>query len=202
MTAQPERRRGRPPRTSVDEIVDVALELFAAHGVDGTTIDAVARRVGLSDAGLLHHVGSKRGLVDAVLERGMRRQVERMRALVAPGGLQAIRNMAAWGAVLEETPQFAAFQVATSHEGIRADSPVHDWVVRRYAGLHRMVVGLVEEAVAREEVRPDVDADWEASAVVAYLDGIRLQWFYSGGTLPVARHVERYIALMVERIAA
>ena len=93
VTSQQVRRRGRPPRTNVEEIVDAALDLFGARGVDGTSIDAVARRVGLSDAGLLHHFDSKRALVDAVYQRGMDRQVEQTRRLVAPGGLAALRKL-------------------------------------------------------------------------------------------------------------
>ena len=140
-------------------------------------------------------------LARATITIAFQRQIERMRHLLAPGGLAAIRNMAAWGSVVEETPEFAAFQVTTSHEGTRPDSPLHPQVVRRYAALQAMVVGLIREGVERGEVRPDVDADWEASAVIAYLDGIRLQWFYSGRTMPLAAHVARYVELMVERIA-
>jgi hypothetical protein len=72
--------------------------------------------------------------------------------------------------------------------------------VERYAGLHDIAVGLIRQAIERGEVRPDVDADWEASALIAYLDGIRLQWLYSDRSLPMRDHVRRYFDTVIDRI--
>jgi hypothetical protein len=60
---------------------------------------------------------------------------------------------------------------------------------------------LGSKRVDRGEIRPEVDADWEASALVAYLDGIRLQLFYSGNRLSLDAAVQRYFDLLVERLA-
>jgi tRNA isopentenyl-2-thiomethyl-A-37 hydroxylase MiaE len=42
---------------------------------------------------------------------------------------------------------------------------------------------------------------YEASALCAHLDGVRLQWFYSGGQASIARSFETYVALLADRIA-
>jgi hypothetical protein len=78
---------------------------------------------------------------------------------------------------------------------------VRDYVQQRYENLHDLIVGLIRQGVDRGEIRPDVDADWEASALVAYLDGIRLQLFYSGNRLSLEAAVQRYFDLLVERLA-
>jgi len=52
-----------------DQILDAAFDLFANNGVRQTTIAAVADRVGLSEAGVLHHFTSKEELLLAVLHR-------------------------------------------------------------------------------------------------------------------------------------
>ena len=51
-----------------EQILDVAFDLFADNGVRQTTIAAVADRVGLSEAGVLHHFTSKEDLLLAVLD--------------------------------------------------------------------------------------------------------------------------------------
>jgi hypothetical protein len=102
--------------------------------------------------------------------------------------------------VVEQTPELTAFQIMLSSEAIVHGSPVADWVVRRYAAVHDFATGLIREGIERGEIRADVDADWEASALVAFLDGIRLQWFYSGRQLPIASAVRRYVELLVERL--
>ncbi|RMI32783.1 TetR/AcrR family transcriptional regulator [Nocardia stercoris] len=55
---------GRETRT---RILDAALELFSERGYAGTSIAAVAKAVGLSAPGVLHHFPDKRTLLLAVL---------------------------------------------------------------------------------------------------------------------------------------
>ena len=58
----------RPFRQQIDEgILDRAAALFARHGFEHTSLQAVADAVGLSKAGLLHHFRSKDVLHEAVL---------------------------------------------------------------------------------------------------------------------------------------
>jgi len=194
-------RGGRPPKTTVGEIIDAAIELFGSRGVKGTTIAAIAERVGLTDAGVLHHFPTKSVLIEAALERGLLLQTTRMRELLEPGGLEAIRRMRGWGSIVEESPELTSLQIVMSTEGIASDSPVRDYVQQRYENLHVLIVGLIGQGIDRGEIRPEVDADWEASALVAYLDGIRLQRFYSGKRLSLEAAVQRYFDLLVERLA-
>jgi AcrR family transcriptional regulator len=194
-------RTGRPARVAVEDIIDVALEIFGTRGLRGTTIGAIASRLGLTDSGVLHYFPTKDALIDAVLERAALEQARQIRSIVEPGGLEALRRFAAWGEVVEQTPELTAFQINLSSEAILHESPIADWVVRRYAAVHDFTTGLIREGIERGEICADVDADWEASALVAFLDGIRLQWFYSGRQLPIADAVRRYVELLVERIA-
>ena len=199
-TAKPA-RTGRPPSVAVAEILDIAVELFGARGLRGTSIGAVAERLGLTDSGVLHYFPTKDALIDAAVDRALERQTSQMRALVEPGGLEAIKQMAEWGAIVEETPELVALQVILSSEAILENSTVAQQVKRRYAAIHELAAGLIRQGIDRGEIRADTDADWEASAIIAYLDGIRLQWFYSNRQLPIAQAVRHYFELLVDRIA-
>jgi AcrR family transcriptional regulator len=57
-------RFGSATRT---RILEAAQELFAARGFDRTSIRAIARQVGLTDAALYYHFASKRDLLEALL---------------------------------------------------------------------------------------------------------------------------------------
>jgi TetR/AcrR family tetracycline transcriptional repressor len=61
------RRRADPLTT--EAIVDAALPVLDAEGLDGLTMRRVAERLGVSPASLYWHVGSKDGLLDLVLDR-------------------------------------------------------------------------------------------------------------------------------------
>ena len=64
------RRRGRPPKADAGdtkgELLQAALELFAAKGFEGTSVRDIARAVGLSESVLYAHFDSKRAIFDAV----------------------------------------------------------------------------------------------------------------------------------------
>jgi AcrR family transcriptional regulator len=63
----------RPFSQQVDGgIVDRAAALFARHGFEQTSLQAVADAVGLSKAGLLHHFPSKEALREAALAQAGR----------------------------------------------------------------------------------------------------------------------------------
>ena len=65
-------------------ILDRAAGLFARHGFEQTSLQAVADAVGLSKAGLLHHFPSKDALHEAVLAQAEdlgRRAVDHVRDL-------------------------------------------------------------------------------------------------------------------------
>ena len=55
------------PLSDRTAIIDGAATVFARHGYDRTSVQAVADVTGYSKAGLLHHVSSKKDLYEAVL---------------------------------------------------------------------------------------------------------------------------------------
>ncbi|MGV0852495.1 TetR/AcrR family transcriptional regulator [Mycolicibacterium phlei] len=72
----PASRRTQAERTEATTaaLVDAARELFAEHGYDATSLDAVAAAAGMTKGAVYHHFDSKRRLFEAVLVR----EVERM----------------------------------------------------------------------------------------------------------------------------
>jgi len=67
MTAEPQRRRGRPPKVGRrEEILDAAVEVMAARGIEATSLAQLAEDLGLSTYALTYHFGSKEGLLQAI----------------------------------------------------------------------------------------------------------------------------------------
>ena len=84
MTQTPSLPRVRKPRgeyakTSAKRtaILDAALEVFAESGYRSGSLRDVAGKVGMSEAGLLHHFPNKSALLAAVLDRRDRRALRR-----------------------------------------------------------------------------------------------------------------------------
>lgn len=77
---------GRPRRTSqsgntAEQLLLAAEQEFAARGFDGTRLEDIASRVGLTRPSLLHHFANKEALYHAVVER----LVTRLRASLLAG---------------------------------------------------------------------------------------------------------------------
>jgi hypothetical protein len=102
---------------------------------------------------------------------------------------------------MERRPDLLAVQIVLSAEAIAPEAELHPYWASRHAALLELLAGLFREAIEREEVRADIDPMYEASALCAHLDGVRLQWFYSGGQASIARSFETYVALLADRIA-
>ena len=82
--------RGQATRA---HLVDVATQLFAGNGYDGTSIEAVLAEAGVSRGSLYHHFAGKDALFWAVLEGVAARVGEQLTALErdAPDPVAALR---------------------------------------------------------------------------------------------------------------
>lgn len=66
--------------------------------------------------------------------------------------------------------------------------------------LHRWLARAIEHGASTGEFRADIDPDREATRLVAFLDGVRLQWFY-GALDSLADTVRDCVGDVIERIS-
>ena len=69
--------------TTRQRILDTALDSFGTIGVDGTSLDALARELGLRKQSILYHFKSKNALFAAVVDEAANRFIEELDAVVA-----------------------------------------------------------------------------------------------------------------------
>jgi AcrR family transcriptional regulator len=68
----------RPPERARQEILDAAERHLVTGGPDAVRVQVVAREIGISDAAVHYHFGSREGLLEALLRRagrGLREQI-------------------------------------------------------------------------------------------------------------------------------
>lgn len=90
-TARPDRRALRRQQT-ISEILDIAVEVMTAEGVNGLSLAEVARRLGVQPPSLYKYFPSLLAIYDALYLRGMQEHLEVMRAAMADAepGLPAL----------------------------------------------------------------------------------------------------------------
>lgn len=79
------RRRRRTAEAARDEILDAAERHLVDAGPDALRLQAVAADVGVSHPAVLHHFGSREGLVEAVVERALGRLEDDLVRAIDPG---------------------------------------------------------------------------------------------------------------------
>jgi AcrR family transcriptional regulator len=73
-------RRQRRRQESIEEILDVALDLMAENGVAGLSLGEIARRMGIRPPSLYVYFESKDALYDALFARGAREVLDAVTA--------------------------------------------------------------------------------------------------------------------------
>jgi AcrR family transcriptional regulator len=76
-------RRARRRQQTIDEILDVAVQVMAEEGVAGLSLSEVARRMGIQPPSLYKYFPSKLALYDALFQRGARESLAVYRAAAA-----------------------------------------------------------------------------------------------------------------------
>jgi AcrR family transcriptional regulator len=186
--------------TRREQILDAALALFAETGSRGTSVAAVAERVGITDAGVLYHFKTKEELLLGVLARFEQKVDERV---VESGarGIELLRMVRTWGEVMERLPDISALWILLTAEHLTTPSPARERIQRRYDRVVARYVTAFATASRQGDLRADLDPVHEASALVAHLDGIRLQWFLLDRSFSMADSVRTYVDSTLERLA-
>jgi AcrR family transcriptional regulator len=151
---EPPLRRGRPGY-DLDTLLDRAVEVFNERGYDGTRMEDLARRLGISKSAIYHHVAGKEELLQLALDRaldglfalaaeveaGDEPAIERLERLVR-GSIQ----------VLSERLKFVTLLLR-----VHGNSEMERAALARRRQFDDFVATLVEQAVSDGDVRCDVD---------------------------------------------
>jgi AcrR family transcriptional regulator len=132
-------RKPKDPDGSRSNILAAAIEEFAARGVDGARVDAIAKRTHTTRAMIYYYFGSKEGLYVAVLENvyGGIRQAEQTLDLAHVPPLDALRRLVAFTVdYYHANPMFVALVVAENQSGGR--------FIRRTHRMHRLNVSIID----------------------------------------------------------
>lgn len=193
----PGRGRGRPrgsyakSEETRSAILDAALEVFAQGGFRGGALRAVAERVGMSEAGLLHHFKSKSALLIAVLERRDELTYNRV-PLDQLDGVAALRRLVALVAYNATKPGVVELFCTLSAEATSPDHPAHAYFQNRYEWTRNSLAVAFGKVEAGGGLRPGVSPEIAARSTIAMMDGLQVQWLMDRDSLNMAEELRRY----------
>jgi AcrR family transcriptional regulator len=158
-----------------EDIITTAAAVYAEAGYHGSSLREIARRAGITHAGLLYYFPTKEALLAAVLERRDAEDVEREH-LAVPPGLDALRHLLALAAHNVRRPGIVDVYARLAAEAVAADHPAHEYFEKHYRLARSYAVDSFKVLAARGELRAGVDPEYAGLNLVALMDGLQVQW--------------------------
>ena len=152
-------RTNDPERTKAD-ILEVAADEFAMHGLSGARVDAIAERMRTSKRMIYYYFGDKEGMFRAVLENAYSsvRAIEALLALEALEPEEALRNLVEQ--TFENDDANEAFIRLVAIENVHRGEHLAN--AERIQKINRRIIDVIENILRRGRAagvfRDDLDA--------------------------------------------
>lgn len=166
-------RRGRPGY-DLDGLLDVAVQVFNERGYDGTSMETLARRLGITKSAIYYHVSGK----DELLRLGVNRALDALFAVVD-------ERAATTGAAIDRLEHVVRRSVevlvdelpfVTLLLRVRGNTRVERQALSRRREFDRVVSDLVKEAEQDGSIRPDVDPALTSRLLFGMVNSI-IEWY-------------------------
>lgn len=176
-----------------------ATRLFSEGGFHSASIANIAKDVGMTQAGMLHHFPSKAALLLAVLlEREARNEsetrIERNKGLdPLTVFLHTLRNN-------DRNPALVQLMTVLSAESLPEQHPGHEWFEERYDRIITDTVHHFNPIVDHAALPPGVTVETMMRWLVALADGLRIQWLYQPSAVCRAESLAQYYDLVMRPV--
>jgi AcrR family transcriptional regulator len=175
-----------------EDIVTAAIAMYAETGYHSSSLREIARRVGITHAGLLYYFPTKEALLAAVLERRDAEDAERERLSVPPG-VDALRHLVGLAAHNVRHPGMVDLYSRLAAEAVAADHPAHAYFERHYKLARGYAAESFKVLAARGELRAGVDPEWAGLSMIALMDGLQVQWLSNPGAVDLVGSVRAFL---------
>ncbi|WP_060888204.1 TetR family transcriptional regulator [Streptomyces caniscabiei] len=174
------------------------MDTFAARGYNNASLQEIADRAGVTQAGVLHYFRSKAQLLTSVLDLRDATDIDQL-GPDRPQGLAFLRHLVDTVRRNTEREGIVRLYAVLSAESVTEGHPAQDYFRDRYAGLRVMVTEALAEASELGETRPDLNLEEAATAIIAVMDGLQVQWLLAPGSVDMTAVTDRVVtALLAE----
>jgi len=164
-------------------LAESAFKLFSEKGVDGASLDEIAKNVGVSKGSLYWHYSSKKDLLLAACNHYYKTYHRKINETIADftdpvERLEQVLNTAIKSCLLDKANRIFTMEILTLS--------VHDPDIRRswqqfYDSVREYYIGLVKNACATKKIKvanPELAVD----LMLAAMEGIKLQSIFKPNT--------------------
>jgi AcrR family transcriptional regulator len=191
-------RRGRPGYDR-DSLLEVAVAVFNERGYDGTGMEELSRRLGITKSAIYHHVSGKDELLDLAVSRALD-------ALFAALDEERDKHDSAT-ARLEHTVRHSVevlvreLPYVTLLLRVRGNSAVERRALERRRELDHRVADLVSRAAAEGGVRDDIDPRLTSRLLFGTVNSL-IEWYRPDGGLSAQTLADALTTILFDGLRA
>ncbi|SDN22793.1 transcriptional regulator, TetR family [Streptomyces sp. cf386] len=193
----PADRRDRPVYDR-DSVLEVAVAVFNERGYDGTGMEELARRLGLSKSSIYHHVSGKGELLELAVGRALDALfyvLDEADGADAPDTTATVRLEQVVHRSVEVL--VAELPYVTLLLRVRGNSVVERRALERRREFDHRVADLVARAASEGGVRADIDPHLAARLLFGTVNSL-IEWYRPEGGVPVTALADAVTAVLFD----
>jgi AcrR family transcriptional regulator len=171
-------RRGRPPRFTTAELLDVVVAEFNARGYDATTMEDLAGATGLAKSAVYHHVSGKEELLRLAVTRALDALfavLDEPASTTGPAVDRLEHVVRRSAQVLAELLPYVTLLLR-----VRGNTGTERAALARRREFDRRLTGLVQDAIDAGDVRGDVDPRLVTRLLFGMVNSL-IEWYRPDG---------------------
>lgn len=184
-----------------DQVLQTAAKLFSERGYYGTSMQDLARDLGILRGSIYAHIDSKEDILFEIVDAGATRFVERMKAVQQAAGPPTEKLRAAIDA-----------HVTTVAEHLDASTVfLNDWrhlsprprkkIERKRDQYESLVVAIIAEGVRLGAFRKDLDVRFAALLILSTVNWV-YQWFDPAGPMTATQVADVFSEMILKGFLA
>jgi AcrR family transcriptional regulator len=183
-------RRGRPGYDR-DALLRVAVQVFTERGYDGTSMEDLSARLGITKSSIYHHVPGKAELLRLAVGRAL----DTLEAVTEEPGATAGRAIDRLEHVVRRSVEVLAAELpfVTLLLRVRGNTEVEQAALARRRRFDRIVSDLVARAAADGDLREGVDPALTSRLLFGTVNSLT-EWYRPDGGLAPADLADEVVA--------
>jgi len=185
-----------------NRILTQAMKMFLEKGYHGTSIDEITQGVGVTKGALYWHFKSKEDLLKRIVEEFERQFLD--------GLIQAVGKVQ--GRIVNKIEKYFRYNAAFAYynrdlcvsfttlsgELVGAHHPIEPEIRRIYKKYQNFLSSLILQGKKERIFKKEIDADLAALIMIAFHDGILLQWSMNREKIDGEAYVNTFKKIMLK----
>jgi AcrR family transcriptional regulator len=173
--------------SSIERIMNCALDLFVTNGYRATTVETIGARAKLTKGAIYFYFKSKEAILLRLLEDAETIVVNPVVALTEDTSSPALDKLVAFlhqqSNVALSHPQHLLLLILMSVEFYGTNTEIEVRVRRIYLRLYTYIDGFIHQGQAEGSIRSDIRSHELTAVVMAGHDGTLIEWYRRPGEL-------------------